>query len=125
MLPEDKRSWLRNKAAKRFARHLRKSMTAEETILWNVLRNRQLCGCKFRRQAPIGPYIVDFLHRKQRLVIEIDGGIHRQQQEYDAAREEYLRARNYKIIRFTNEEILQNLPTVLSRITQALHIPLP
>ncbi|MDA0376454.1 MAG: DUF559 domain-containing protein [bacterium] len=128
MLPEEKQFWLRKKESKRFARKLRKRMTEEEIILWEVIRLKNFCGLRMRKQVPIGPYIVDFLQRKQRLIIEIDGKIHLQRKEYDAAREEYLRGLNYSIIRFSNKEIHDDLPKVLSEIARALHktnVPLP
>ena len=125
MLQEEKEWWLRKKSAKKFARFLRKRMTPEETILWNALRKKQFCTQQFRRQVAIGQYIVDFLHRKQRLIIEIDGGIHKNQKEYDAEREADLRARHYTIIRFTNEEIQNDLPKVLATIAKALNKEVP
>lgn len=125
MLKEEKEWWLRKKSAKKFARVLRKRMTPEETILWNALRKKQCCKQQFRRQVPIGQYIVDFLHRKQRLIIEIDGSIHKNQKEYDAEREEYLTDRYYTVIRFTNDEVLQDLPNVLSKIAKALNKEVP
>lgn len=103
----------------RFARRLRKRMTDAESILWKELRSRKCNGFKFRRQVPIAWYVVDFLCMEQSLVIEVDGGIHSEQKQYDAEREEDLQNRGYHILRFTNEQIVQNLPSVLNTISEA------
>jgi very-short-patch-repair endonuclease len=109
------------------AKELRQSMTPAERILWERLRDRGLAGFKFRRQHPIGAYIVDFYCAEARLVIEIDGVIHCQQFEADAIRSRELEAQGYRILRFTNEQIETNIEIVLSTIEAVcqLKAPLP
>jgi very-short-patch-repair endonuclease len=100
------------------ARTLRKSQTPAEQKLWSVLSNRQINGIKFRRQHPIGQYIVDFYCGSRRLVIEVDGGGHLDQEEYDAERTTWLERQGYHVIRFTNLEILKNLNSVIEIIRE-------
>ncbi|WP_213304439.1 endonuclease domain-containing protein [Paraburkholderia sacchari] len=97
------------------ARLLRKNMTDAERLLWRHLRAHRLCGEKFRRQHPIGPYIVDFMHFGARLVIEADGGQHNGSAT-DAVRDNWLRSRGFKVLRFWNDEILSNVDVVLEVI---------
>lgn len=130
MLKEEREEYLRKKERLRFARKLRKSMTSAEKILWNELRNRKLNNCKFRRQAIVGSYIVDFLCEHERLVIEVDGSIHDSEghQERDIGRENLLKERKYRVIRFTNEEVENALPMVLKKISEHIyniHSPSP
>ena len=87
-------------------------------MLWKHIRQTQLAGYKFRRQHIIGPFIVDYYCPVMRLIIEIDGEIHQQQQDYDAIRDEYLRMMGYKILRFENARVLNNLIDVLQEISQ-------
>ena len=101
------------------ARALRQRATEAERILWEHLRNRRLHGLKFRRQHPLGPYIVDFYCAAHRLVVEIDGPIHESQREQDVLRSEYLTMYGYRVLRFTNEEVLRDTESVLKRIWQA------
>ncbi|MFD1557641.1 endonuclease domain-containing protein [Paraburkholderia silviterrae] len=98
-----------------FARILRKNMTDAEQLLWRHLRAHRLCGQKFRRQQPVGPYIVDFVHFGARLVIEADGGQHNGNPD-DAARDAWLRNRGFTVLRFWNDEILLNVEVVLEVI---------
>ena len=98
----------------RFARTLRRSATDAETKLWHDLRNRQLGGLKFRRQATIGYHVVDFLCAEKRLVVELDGGQHTP--ERDAARTAQLEALGYRVIRFWNNDALGNTDGVLETI---------
>lgn len=102
---------------KEFARENRNNMTEAEAVLWSFLRTGSL-GVKFLRQHIIGENIVDFLCRKNHLVIEVDGGYHaeRQQQEDDAVRSEWLEERGYKVIRFSNEAVLFDTETVIGTI---------
>ncbi len=104
------------------ARKLRKNSTQQEDKLWNLLRNRNLSNIKFIRQYPIGPYIVDFAARKQRLVIEIDGGQHNMPEniEDDLKRTQYIEAKGYKVIRFWNNEIDDNLEGVYLKILEII-----
>ena len=98
------------------ARELRQPQTPAEQRLWSRLRNRQLGGIKFRRQHPIDRFIVDFYCAACRLVIEIDGDSHADQVEYDQARTEWLEARGYRVIRFTNRDVQARLDAVLEAI---------
>ena len=107
------------KAASR-ARSLRKKSTDAEYALWNLLRNRQLVGYKFRRQAPIGRYIVDFLCFERKLVVELDGGQHQEQANYDAERTRVLESRGYRVIRFWNNLVLEDTDAVLQAVLIAL-----
>jgi len=88
--------------------------------MWKVLRNRQLGGYKFYRQAPVGSYIADFCCRSKRLIIEIDGGVHVGREEQDREREEALRGLNYRIIRFTNDQVINDLNQVVEAILALL-----
>jgi very-short-patch-repair endonuclease len=98
----------------RFARTLRRNATDAEGKLWQCLRNRQLGGLKFRRQATIGHRVVDFLCAEKRLVVELDGGQHTP--ERDAARTAELSALGYRVIRFWNNHALGNTDAVLEAI---------
>lgn len=108
----------RNPKAQTFARQLRKNLTDAERHLWQRLRGRQLNGVKFRRQQCIGDYIVDFVSLEHRLVIELDGGQHAGQQDYDAARSAFLQAQGYRVLRFWNHDVLQHTEAVLDSILQ-------
>ena len=101
-----------------FAKVLRVGMTDAENILWNGLRNRRLNGYKFRRQHPIKRFIADFYCHEARLVVEVDGEIHNDSysKEYDEGRTFELKEFDIRIIRFTNQEILSSLDTVLFKI---------
>ena len=100
------------------ARELRQNMTSQEYKLWALLRNRNFNGVKFVRQYPIGPYIVDFACRKMRIVLELDGGQHNEMQNkiYDDKRTEYLISKGYKVLRFWNNEIDDNLEGVYLKL---------
>lgn len=93
---------MRNVTLQRYARQLRSASTDAERHLWHYLRRRHLFGYRFRRQAPVGPYIVDFLCVEARLVIELDGGQHSEQKDYDDARTDYLAALDMRVLRFWN-----------------------
>ena len=105
---------------KRFAKKLRKNMTDAERLLWRHLRNRELGGYKFRRQRPIGPYIVDFVCLEKKLVVEVDGGQHAGQVELDSKRSDYLKEKGYRVLRFWNNEVLQATESVLTVILSSL-----
>jgi len=102
-----------------FARELRHPQTPAEQKVWQVLRNRQCAGYKFRRQHPIGPFIVDFYCAQTKLVIEIDGDTHADQIEYDLARTEYLNQQGYRVLRFTNNDVHTNIDAVYECILVA------
>ena len=91
-------------------------MTRSESVLWTAVRSRRCNGLKIRRQVPIGIYVVDFLCMAHSLIIEVDGEIHEHQKEYDAEREQILKKRGYKILRFTNDQVMHHLHTVLATI---------
>jgi very-short-patch-repair endonuclease len=101
------------------ARALRNNSTEAERRLWVLLRDRQLAGFKFRRQHPIGPFVVDFACTKHRLVVEADGGQHVESKE-DERRTASLEQAGWRVIRFWNHEILSNSAGVLQAIVQAL-----
>ena len=104
------------------ARDLRKKLTPQEVKLWVKLREFRQLGFHFRRQSPIGPYIVDFECRKAQLVVEVDGGQHNFDSGImaDAKRDSLLQAKGYDVLRFWNHEVDQNLDGVLSTIIMAL-----
>ncbi len=104
----------------RRARELRKQGTPAEIKLWQSLSKRQLHGFKFSRQIPIGPYFADFICRSAKLVVEVDGPSHDVQVEYDCARTELIEGQGYRVIRFSNMDVLQNLEDVLATIGRVL-----
>jgi very-short-patch-repair endonuclease len=101
------------------ARNLRRSSTAEERILWQTLR-RSAAAAKFRRQVPIGLYFVDFASHSAKLVIELDGGHHAFQQGYDEERTRFLQGEGYRVMRFWNRDVAENLDGVFSAIEAEL-----
>jgi len=105
-----------NPAIKQNARELRQLQTPMERRLWNRLCKRQFFGLHFRRQHPVGHYIVDFYCAKYSLIVEVDGESHHYQVEYDETRTEWLKSQGYDVLRFTNEEVLRNLEGVLTAI---------
>jgi adenine-specific DNA-methyltransferase len=100
---------------------LRKNATDAERKLWSVLRRRQLGGFKFRKQVEIDAYVVDFLCAERRLIIEVDGGQHTP--ERDARRTAFLESQGFRLIRFWNNDVLQNLDGVWTVIEEALSTP--
>ena len=103
-----------------FARHLRREMTNAERHLWFFLRNRALMGHKFRRQLPIGPYIVDFACIQARLIVELDGGQHVSAGVADTTRTAHLQSRGYRVLRFWNNDVLTRTDAVMMAIHAAL-----
>ena len=105
------------------ARNLRKNATIQERRLWNLLKNRQFHNLKFKRQQPIGDYIVDFICKEAKIIIEIDGGQHNEPEniEYDKTRTEYLNTLGYKVIRFWNNEIYENIEGVVLRLKEEIN----
>lgn len=101
------------------ARSLRTNATDAERRLWRALRRRQLEGHRFRRQHPIGPYIVDFVCLSAKLVVEVDGGQHAQTEERDAARTAWLESRGYRVLRFWDNEVLSNIDGVVQMVRQS------
>ncbi len=106
------------------ARELRAAPTDAERKLWQGLRGRQLLGFKFRRQYPIAGYIADFACPEARLVVELDGGQHQQQQTYDDERTRKMAVNGYRVLRFWNHEVLLNTQDVFAEICRYLE-PLP
>jgi very-short-patch-repair endonuclease len=98
------------------ARKLRNNLTPAETRLWETLRNKQLEGLRFRCQHPVGNFILDFYCPSCKLVVEVDGEIHAYQAEYDNQRTNKLAEYGYTLIRFSNEQIINDLPNVLAEI---------
>ena len=107
------------------SRQLRRNLTEAEQALWRHLRLRQLDGRKFRRQQPIGPYIVAFICLERRLIIELDGGQHSSQTTSDAERSAWLETQGFRVLRFWNHKVLQNIEAVKERIREALLPPQP
>ncbi len=102
------------------ARQLRKDMTPSEKRLWASLRARRLEGYKFRKQHALGRFIVDFCCTRAKLVIEVDGPIHSDRKEYDLERTQVLRTYGYRVLRYANQQIDDDLDTVLESILAAL-----
>lgn len=103
------------------ARALRQNSTEVERQLWRHLRLWQLDGHKFRRQQPIGNYIVDFVCLEKRVIVELDGGQHADQSEYDAERDAWLREQRFTVLRFWNNDVMQNIDGVNEAILKALN----
>ena len=102
------------------ARRMRRDGTEAEAKLWDKLRRKKFSGFKFRRQHLIGPYIVDFCCPARKLVIELDGPIHEAQKAYDRKPEDDLIGMGYQVIRFRNEDVMEDFATVLNKILAAL-----
>jgi len=102
------------------ARALRKNQTDAERLLWQHLRGRQLLGYKFRRQFPIGDYIVDFACLPLKLIIEVDGSQHMSNVNYDNARTLYLENHGFQVVRFWNNDVLTEINSVLEALTLTL-----
>ena len=114
------RSPLRNAA-----KSLRKKLTNTESFLWFHLQAKQLEGLKFRRQQPIGKYIVDFVCFGKKIIVEVDGGQH-SEMDYDRERDEWLKREGFKVLRFWNNEVLNNITGVLEVIrSHCLKSPSP
>jgi very-short-patch-repair endonuclease len=106
------------------ARRLRKYSTDTEQHLWRHLRDRQIEGFKFRRQQPVGRYVVDFVNLEKKVVVELDGGQHALNPG-DKMRDEWLRAEGYKVLRFWDNQVFSNLEGVLESIRNTLLTPHP
>jgi very-short-patch-repair endonuclease len=105
------------------ARKLRKEATPSEELLWQALRGKQFAGIKFRRQQPIGPFVVDFYASSQRLVVEVDGLIHQTQVEADRERQALLESLGLSVLRLTAQQVENDLPSAIQIIQNALLTP--
>ena len=104
------------------ARKLRKESTPAERLLWSVLRNSSFAGLKFRRQHPVGFYVADFCCQQEKLIIELDGDSHDFSEQKDNERTEALNKEGYRVIRFSNADVRDNLDGVLMMIARTLGI---
>jgi very-short-patch-repair endonuclease len=102
------------------ARRMRREMTEAELKLWSILRNRALVGVKFRRQVPIGNYIADFCCLDRRLIVELDGGQHAEQEPADASRTRFLATKGFRVLRFWNDQVLSGSEFVVAEILAAI-----
>jgi very-short-patch-repair endonuclease len=109
-------------AAKQRARSMRREPTPQERKLWYALRDRRLQALKFRRQAPVGSYIVDFLCVSHRLIVEVDGSQHAENLR-DDRRDVWLMREGYRVMRFWNDEVTSNKEGVLATIAAACGLP--
>ena len=107
------------------ARNVRKNQTDAEELLWYHLRNRRLASCKFRRQHPVGPYVVDFVCIEKQLIIEIDGGQHALAIQKDSRRSAYLESKGFRVVRFWNNQVLNEIQEVLEVILKTLGVSTP
>ena len=112
---------MKDKKMTKIAKRLRKNMTDAEKLLWSKIRNRQL-GVKFRRQQPVGRYIVDFICFEEQIIIEVDGGQHSQNKE-DEIRDKWFMAKGFKVLRFWNNDVLRNVRGVVEDIREELLSP--
>ena len=110
-LPGDIRTW---------AREMRSRMTDAEAMLWMMLRNRRIAGAKFRRQHPVGRYILDYYCVENKLAIELDGGQHGVALDYDQRRDSWLRTQGIQVLRFWNNQMLIETEAVMEAIYQAI-----
>jgi len=113
-----------------FARQLRSAQTDAEHLLWSRLRAHRLMDLKFRRQQPVGPYVVDFFCPEKKLIVELDGGQHQDRAAHDASRDAWLKAEGYVVLRYWNNELMSNLDGVLEDICRCAGVlespsPLP
>ena len=106
------------------ARFLRNNMTEQERKFWQIIKNRKFCGYRFLRQYIIGVYIVDFICREKKIIIELDGGQHNEPKNivYDLSRTKYLENKGYKVIRFWNNDIDNNLDGVYLQLKKVFGV---
>jgi very-short-patch-repair endonuclease len=109
-----------DKKTKTYVKTLRQTMTPQEQWLWRLLRNRHFSDYKFRRQHPVGPFIVDFACLRPKVIIELDGGQHSERTRYDESRTLWLERRGWRVLRFWNNEFMQNTDDVLTLILDTL-----
>lgn len=101
----------------KFARYLRRNESKAEALFWTAVRNRQFMNLKFKRQVPIDKYFADFVCEEKKIVIELDDPTHDQKMEKDAERTRILEAHGFRVIRFANEEIYEDLDAVLAELS--------
>ena len=108
------------------ARQLRKEQTRAEALLWQLLRNRQMMGFKFRRQHQFGDYVADFYCHEAQLVVECDGAVHEgnERWQHDQAGDAYLTEHGLRVLRFTNEQVLEDTEIILKEISSYLPVPM-
>jgi len=99
---------------------MRREPTDAEALLWRYLRGGRLAGCRFRRQQPLGRFIVDFVCFEKAVIVEVDGGQHLEAQAADAARTRWLKARGFQVVRFWNDDVLMRSGHVLEEIVRVL-----
>lgn len=109
---------MKDKSTTEKARALRKRSTEAERLLWSHLGAKRLGGLKFRRQEPIGRYIVDFVSFDRSLIVELDGGQHLQEKAEDDERTRWLESQGFRVLRFWNNEVMRNVLTVLKKIRE-------
>ncbi len=107
------------------AKLLRHEMTDAERVLWREVRAHRFAGFKFKRQEPLGLYVVDFVCYEARLIVELDGGQHAMQQEADAERTRWLETRGFRVVRFWNNDVLKNIAGVMQEIEKKLPLSPP
>src|SRR5579883_2185948 len=109
------------------AKQLRRAMTRAETLLWQHLKAHRLARLSFRRQTPIGNYIVDFVAHSHKLIVEVDGESHdfEERLRHDERRDQWFASRGYRVLRFTNDDLMRNLEGVVSSILQAAEQAVP
>ncbi len=117
---DEPRAWIALRA-----KELRKTQTRHEIKLWAQLRAKRFAAFKFRRQVPIGKFIVDFVCFERRLIVELDGGQHSDQQIYDLGRDAWLKSQDFRVIRFWNSEVDNCFDDVLEAIFRELNSPSP
>jgi len=115
-------SWMDNKPLTYQGREMRLQGTPAERVLWSKLRNKQLDGAKFRRQQPLRKYIVDFVSFEKKLIIEIDGGQHNKDEvlSQDKVRTAWLNSQGFRVMRFWNNEVIENLEGVIQKILEII-----
>jgi very-short-patch-repair endonuclease len=111
---------MRNRRAQERARSLRRNATDAERHLWYFLRRRHIEGVRFRRQFPVGSFIVDFICLEAGLIVELDGSQHQVSIAYDAYRDRFLKAKGFRVLRFWDNDVLQRTESVLQVIWEAV-----
>ena len=111
---------MRDPLLTRRAKTMRREMTEAETLLWLELRAVRFAGVKFRRQKVVGDYIVDFAANNPKLIVKLDGDTHGTSQSYDARRTRFLETKGYRVVRFANNDVMENMEGVLLRLDEVI-----